>query len=60
MRLINHIFAQKVIPTPICHARLHLINKLKDGSVPSLNDLRPIMISSPIIKVIEAIALADL
>ena len=59
VELVNSIFKEGVIPTPFRFARLHLINKLA-GSIPSLDDLRPIMISSPIVKLIEAIALADL
>ena len=57
--LVNFFFGSKRIYTPFKFARLHLLNKLKTG-VPSLDDLRPIMISSPIIKIIEAIALEDL
>jgi len=60
LTLINEIFQKGYIPAPFCYSRLHLLNKLKDGSVPGINDLRPIMISSPIIKVIESVALADL
>lgn len=58
--LINAIFLKKDIPKPFCLSRLHLLNKLKDGSTPTIDDLRPIMISSPIVKIIEAIALIDL
>ena len=58
--LINLIFKERVIPKPFSLSRLHLLNKLKDGSTPTLDDLRPIMISSPVIKIIEAIALLDL
>jgi hypothetical protein len=57
--LINLFFESKRICTPFKFARLHLLNKLKT-EIPSLEDLRPIMISSPIIKIIEAIALGDL
>jgi hypothetical protein len=57
--LINLFFELKQISTPFKFARLHLLNKLKTG-IPSLDDLRPIMMSSPIIKIIEAIALRDL
>jgi len=56
---VNAIFCRKVIPAPFKFARLHLINKLGSG-VPGLDDLRPIMISSPIMKLIEAVALRDL
>ena len=59
VELVNSIFREGVIPTPFRFSRLHLINKLV-GSIPTLDDLRPIMISSPIVKVIEAIALEDL
>jgi len=57
--LVNTILRKKVVPAPFKFARLHLINKL-GGGVPGLEDLRPIMISSPIVKLIEAIALTDL
>ena len=57
--LVNLFFDTRQIYTPFKFARLHLLNKLKTG-IPSLDDLRPIMISSPIIKIIEAIALGDL
>jgi exonuclease III len=57
--LVNLFFESKRIYAPFKFARLHLLNKLRTG-IPSLDDLRPIMISSPIIKVIEAIALKDL
>ena len=57
--LVDRIFEARSIPTPFKFARLHLLNKLKEG-VPGLDDLRPIMISSPLIKLIEAIALQDL
>ena len=57
--LVNLFFKTGRIYTPFKFARLHLLNKLKTG-IPSLDDLRPIMISSPIIKIIEAIALGDL
>jgi hypothetical protein len=57
--LINLFFKTGRIYTPFKFARLHLLNKLKTG-IPSLDDLRPIMISSPIIKIIEAIVLGDL
>jgi hypothetical protein len=60
VELINGFFHRESIPSPFCFSRLHLINKLKDGTVPTLNDLRPIMISSPIVKVVESIALVDL
>ena len=58
--VINAIFSRKVIPSPFCFSRLHLLKKTKDDTVPGMNDLRPIMISSPIIKVIEAIVLFEL
>ena len=57
--LINSILARGSIPTPFCLSRLHLLNKLKSG-LPGLGDLRPIMISSPIMKLIESIALNEL
>ncbi len=57
--LVNLVFGTKRIPTPFVFARLHLLNKLK-GEIPGLEDLRPIMISSPIIKLIEALILEDL
>ena len=56
---VNSLFKKSEIPIPYNCARLHLLNKLKSG-VPSLEDLRPIMISSPIIKLIESIALKEL
>jgi hypothetical protein len=59
VELVNLFFRSKRINAPFKFARLHLLNKLKTG-IPSLDDLRPIMISSPIIKIIEAIALRDL
>ena len=57
--LVNLVFGAKKIPTPFVFARLHLLNKLK-GETPGLEDIRPIMISSPIIKLIEALILEDL
>jgi len=57
--LVNLIFRMKKIPTPFVFARMHLLNKLK-GETPGLDDLRAIMISSPIIKLIEALVLQDL
>jgi len=57
--LVNLIFKSGRIPESFSCARLHLLNKLKSGT-PSVEDLRPIMISSPIIKLIEAIALREL
>ena len=56
---VNKVFEQRRIPEPFNCARLHLLNKLK-GGVPSLDDLRPIMFTSPLIKIIEAIALTEL
>jgi len=56
---VNLLFRKTEIPTPYNCARLHLLNKLKSGT-PGLEDLRPIMISSSIIKLIESIALKDL
>jgi len=56
---VNLLFRKTEIPTPYNCARLHLLNKLKSGT-PGLEDLRPIMISSPIIKLIESIALKEL
>ncbi len=58
-QFVNAVFQMKKIPEPFCTARLHLVNKLKSG-VPGIEDLRPIMVSSPLIKVIESIALIDL
>lgn len=59
VRLANDIFRRGRIPSPFKFARLHLINKLKAG-LPTTEDLRPIMISSPIIKLLESIALIEL
>ncbi len=60
VEFINIMFRRRsFIPTPFSCARLHLLNKLKSGT-PGLEDLRPIMITSPIVKVIEAIALQEL
>ena len=60
LELINKIFTEyKIIPSPFRNARLHLLNKLKCG-LPTTEDLRPIMISSPIVKVVEAVALIKL
>lgn len=56
---INKIFEDGKIPTPFKFSRLHLLNKLKTG-LPILDDLRPIMISSPTIKLVEGIALMEL
>jgi hypothetical protein len=56
---LNCMFKRDSIPTPFSCARLHLLNNLKMGT-PGLEDLRPIMISSPIVKLIEAIALQEL
>ncbi len=56
---VNTIFKRTSIPIPFSCARLHLLNKLKSGT-PGLEDLRPIMITSPIIKLIESIALKEL
>jgi hypothetical protein len=58
--LVNRFFDRGFIPAPFCYARLHLLNKMKDSTLPGLDDLRPIMITSPIVKIIEAIALRDL
>ena len=57
--LINSILSKGAIPAPFCQSRLHLLNKLKTG-IPSLGDRRPIMISSPIVKLIESLALQEL
>jgi len=57
--LVNIVLERKYVPSPFRLARLHLINKLREGT-PGTEDLRPIMISSPVIKLIEAIALSDL
>ncbi len=56
MELVNFILRKGATPASFSFARLHLINKLV-GNIPTLDDLRPIMISSPITKLIEAIAL---
>lgn len=56
---VNLIFLAKSIPLPFCCARLHLISKLGLG-VPSVDDIRPIMVTSPLLKLIEAIALIEL
>ena len=58
-KLINVMFTRKRISSPSKFSRLTLLNKLK-GETPSLDDLRPIMVTSPIVKIIEAIALNDL
>jgi hypothetical protein len=58
-QFIDTVFEIRMIPAPFNCARLHLLNKLKAG-VPTLEDLRPIMITSPLIKLIEAIALKEL
>jgi Reverse transcriptase (RNA-dependent DNA polymerase) len=58
-RFINECFQAGHIPAPFRTARLHLINKVP-FCTPTLDDLRPIMISSPLIKVMEAIALREL
>ena len=57
--LVNIILSKGVVPAPFCQSRLHLLNKLGTG-VPGLGDLRPIMISSPVVKLIESIALREL
>ena len=59
VRFVNTIFKGTSIPIPFSCARLHLLNKLKSGT-PGLDDLRPIMITSPIVKLIESIALQEL
>jgi hypothetical protein len=56
---IDLIFCTRSIPLPFCCARLHLINKLGAG-VPSIDEIRPIMVTSPLLKLIEAVALAEL
>ena len=57
--LINCIFTRGAIPTSFCLSRFHLSNKLKAGT-PSLNGLRSIMISSPIVKLFKSVALREL
>jgi hypothetical protein len=60
LELVNKIFTEyKIVPSPFRSVRLHLLNKLKEG-LPTMDDLRPIMISSPIMKAIEAMALTEL
>jgi len=58
-QFVNECLSKGSIPRPHNISRLHLLNKLK-GGMPSLDDLRPIMISSPVVKVIEGLALEDL
>ena len=58
-KFVNSVFALREIPQPFNCARLHLLNKLKSG-IPGLNDFRPIMITSPLVKLIESIALVEL
>jgi len=57
--VINHIFKLGTIPLRFSCARLHFINKLKAG-IPTIDDVLPIMISSPIVKMIEAVVLREL
>ena len=58
-QFVNTVFRERNIPAPFNCARLHLLNKLKSG-IPGLDDLRPIMITSPLVKLIESIALTEL
>jgi len=58
-KFVNAVFKMKKIPEPFQCARLHLINKLRFGT-PSIEDIRPIMISSPLMKLIESIALEEI
>ena len=59
LQFVNMVFRDKKVPEPFNCARLHLINKLKIG-IPGLDDLRPIMITSPLVKLVESIALKEL
>lgn len=56
--LVIGILREGVISTPFKFARLYPLNKLKNG-LPGLDDLRSIMVSSPIVKIIEFLALID-
>ena len=58
-QFVNAVFRDRKIPAPFDCARLHLLNKLKSG-IPGLDDLRPIMITSPLVKLVESIALTEL
>ena len=55
---MNCVFSTGSIHTPSYKSKLHLLNKLKAG-VPGLGDLRLIMISSPIVKIFEFVALRE-
>ena len=58
-KFVNAVFTLREIPQPFNCARLHLLNKLKSG-IPGLDDLRRIMITLPLVKLIESIALVEL
>ena len=57
--LVIQTLKSKSRATPFRNSGLHLLNKLTN-TVPSLDDLHPIMVSSPVVKLIEAIVLKDL
>ena len=59
LQFTNLVFKNQHIPSAFSCARLRLLNKLKVGT-PTIDDLRPIIIISPMIKLIESIALKEL
>jgi len=57
--LINHFLSEKEIPEKIATSRLFVLNKNPQETA-RIDNLRPIMINSPIRKILEAIILASL
>jgi putative lipoic acid-binding regulatory protein len=57
--LVNYCFRGRFFPEEAAISRLHVINK-DSGSQPCLSNLRPIMICSPLRKLMEAIILPKL
>jgi len=57
--IVNEIFIRKNIPDEISTGRLMLLNK-KPSELPNIDNIRPINIGGPLIKVIEAITLKEL
>lgn len=57
--LVNSCFREVYIPDEAATSRLHVVNKDKN-STPNLKNLRPIMINSPLRKLMEALLLPEL
>jgi len=57
--LLNSFFRTREIPEDIASSRLFCVNKIP-GSTPNIGKLRPIAISSVILKLIEAVTLDDI